>query len=152
MIKPFAADTGQRRIARNRKVPKTLNEMTEKERLALFSPGLLPLALGGGLVSVAPGGLGVLQNLPQRIFRPTRLVIPAAEARSFNIDGIFVGVKIQITVASGQIPANFFADDRPDLMLKYDTAQVSQSITVRVVNVDTSCRFISAVMTGVTVL
>lgn len=117
----------------------------------LWKKHYLPLTLANGLTTVAAGGAGVLQNSPQRLFKPTRLIIPSDVAGLFAVTGIFIGVKAQL-VANGSIPARLFSEQSFDSGFEGDTAQVSQQVTVNVTNNSLGASPIAAGMRGLTVM
>jgi hypothetical protein len=122
-----------------------------KAQQGLWKKHYLPLTLVPPLTTVAAGGQGVLQNSPQRLFKPTRLIIPSDVAGLFSVTGIFIGVKAQL-VANGAIPARLFSEQSFDSGFEGDTAQVSQVVSVNVTNNSLGASPISAGMRGLTVM
>jgi len=110
----------------------------------------LPLNLASG-TTVAASGTGTLQNNPQRLFRPSRLVIPSDVAGLFSVLNLFIGVKPQL-VATGGMPARLFSEQSFDTDFEGDTAQISQSVTVQVQNNSLGTSPIQAAMRGLTVM
>ncbi len=110
----------------------------------------LPLNLTSG-TTVAAGGTGTLQNNPQRLFKPSRLVIPSDVAGLFSVLNLFIGVKPQL-VATGGMPARLFSETSFDSGFEGDTAQISQAISVQVTNNSLGTSPIQAAMRGLTVM
>lgn len=117
----------------------------------LWKKHYLPLNLINGVTSVAAGGSGTLSNSPQRLFKPTRLIIPSDIAGLFSVTQISIGVKAQL-VANGSIPARLFSEQSFDSGFEGDTAQVSQQINVAVTNNSLGASPISGGMRGLTVM
>lgn len=124
---------------------------TVKAQQGLWKKHYLPLALANGLTTVAPAGAGILAGSPQRLFKPTRLIIPSDVAGLFGVTGIFIGVKPQL-VAIGTIPARAFSEQSFDSGFEGDTAQVNQAVQVNVINNSLGASPISATMRGLTVM
>jgi hypothetical protein len=122
-----------------------------KAQQGLWKKHYLPLALANGLTTVAAGGQGTLSNTPQRLFKPTRLIIPSDVAGLFSVTAIQIGVKNQL-VANGSLPARLFSETSFDSGFEGDTAQVSQTVTVTVTNNSLGASPISAGMRGLTVM
>ena len=123
---------------------------TVKAQQGLWKKHYLPLNLTSG-TTVAASGSGVLQNNPQRLFKPSRLIIPSDVAGLFAITNIFVGVKPQL-VATGSLPARIFSENSFDTDFEGDTAQISQAISVQVTNTSLGASPISGGMRGLTVM
>jgi hypothetical protein len=123
---------------------------TVKAQQGLWKKHYLPLNLTSG-TTVAAGASGVLQNNPQRLFKPSRLVIPSDVAGLFSVQNIFVGVKPQL-VATGSMPARLFSEQSFDTEFEGDTAQISQAISVQVTNTSLGASPISGAMRGLTVM
>lgn len=124
---------------------------TAKAQLGLWKKHYLPLGLTVGTTVAGGGGTGTLQNNPQRLFKPSRLVIPSDVAGLFGVLNIFVGVKPQL-VATGTLPARIFSEAAFDTDFEGDTAQISQAVAVQVVNNSLGASPISAGMRGLTVM
>lgn len=119
-------------------------------RQGLWKRHYLPLNLTSG-TTVAAGATGTLQNNPQRLFKPSRLVIPSDVAGLFSVLNLFVGVKPQL-VATGGMPARLFSEQSFDSGFEGDTAQISQAISVQVQNNSLGTSPIQAAMRGLTVM
>jgi hypothetical protein len=124
---------------------------TVDAKLGLWKKHYLPLNLVGATTVAGAGGTGTLQNNPQRLFKPSRLIVPSDVAGLFSILNIFIGVKPQL-VATGSMPARVFSETSFDTDFEGDTAQISQSVAVQVVNNSLGASPISAAMRGLTVM
>jgi hypothetical protein len=123
---------------------------TVSARQGLWKRHYLPLNLSSG-TTVAAAGTGVLQNNPQRLFKPSRLVIPSDVAGLFSVLNIFIGVKPQL-VATGGMPARLFSEQSFDSGFEGDTAQISQAVSVQVQNNSLGTSPIQGAMRGLTVM
>lgn len=123
---------------------------TVNARQGLWKRHYLPLNLTSG-TTVAAAGTGVLQNNPQRLFKPSRLVIPSDVAGLFSVLNIFIGVKPQL-VATGGMPARLFSETSFDSGFEGDTAQISQAVSVQVTNNSLGTSPIQGAMRGLTVM
>jgi len=123
---------------------------TVQARQGLWKRHYLPLNLTSG-TTVAAAGTGTLQNNPQRLFKPSRLVIASDVAGLFSVQNLFVGVKPQL-VATGSMPARLFSEQSFDTDFEGDTAQISQAISVQVTNTSLGTSAISGAMRGLTVM
>lgn len=123
---------------------------TVNARQGLWKKHYLPLNLSSG-TTIAAAGSGNLQNSPQRLFKPSRLVIPSDVAGLFSVTGVFIGVKPQL-VATGNMPARIFSEASFDNGFEGDTAQVSQIVLVGVTNNSLGTSPISGAMRGLTVM
>jgi len=119
-------------------------------RQGLWKRHYLPLNLTSG-TTVAAGATGTLQNNPQRLFKPSRLVIPSDVAGLFSVLNLFVGVKPQL-VATGGMPARLFSEASFDSGFEGDTAQISQAVSVQVQNNSLGTAPIQGAMRGLTVM
>ncbi len=137
---------GGRGLPRAGRVVSTVNATQ-----GLWKKHYLPLNLVGATTVAGAGGTGTLQNNPQRLFKPSRLIVPSDVAGLFSILNIFIGVKPQL-VATGSIPARVFSETSFDTDFEGDTAQISQSVAVQVVNNSLGASPISAAMRGLTVM
>lgn len=124
---------------------------TVDAKLGLWKKHYLPLNLVGATTVAGAGGTGTLQNNPQRLFKPSRLIVPSDVAGLFAILNIFIGVKPQL-VATGSMPARVFSETSFDTDFEGDTAQISQAVAVQVVNNSLGASPISAAMRGLTVM
>lgn len=96
--------------------------------------------------TIAAGATATLTQRPQIIFRPERIVVPAAVAAFFQINDVKVGKNSQL-VSSGAIPAATFSETAFGVRLKLDTVQVSQDLILIVVNIDVAARrFLAAII------
>jgi hypothetical protein len=123
---------------------------TVKAQVGLWKKHYLPLNLSSG-TTVAASGTGTLQNNPQRLFKPSRLVIPSDVAGLFSGTTISIGVKPQL-VGTGSLPARLFSEQSFDTEFEGDTAQVSQTVSCGVTNNSLGASPISGAMRGLTVL
>lgn len=123
---------------------------TVNARQGLWKRHYLPLNLTSG-TTVAAAGTGTLQNNPQRLFKPSRLVIPSDVAGLFSVLNIFIGVKPQL-VATGGMPGRLFSETSFDSGFEGDTAQISQAVSVQVQNNSLGTSPIQGAMRGLTVM
>ena len=99
------------------------------------------------VATIAAGASATLTQRPQIIFRPERIVVPAAVAAFFQINDVKVGKNSQL-VSAGAIPAATFAETAFGVRLKMDTVQVSQDLILLVTNIDVAARRFLAAMIG----
>lgn len=99
------------------------------------------------VATIAAGAAATLTQRPQIIFRPERIVVPAAVAAFFQITDVRVGKNSQL-VSAGAIPAATFAETAFGVRLKMDTVQISQDLILQVVNIDVAARRFLAAMIG----
>ena len=83
----------------------------------------------------------------QIVFRPERIVVPAAVAAFFQITDVKVGKNSQF-VSSGAVPAATFAETAFGVRLKMDTCQISQDLIIDVTNIDVAAHRFFAAMIG----
>lgn len=133
-----------------RKAPVGKRVATVNARQGMWKRHYLPLNLTAG-TTVAAGATGNLQNNPQRLFKPSRLVIPSDVAGLFSVLNIFIGVKPQL-VATGGMPARLFSEQSFDSGFEGDTAQISQAVSVQIQNNSLGTSPIQAAMRGLTVM
>lgn len=124
---------------------------TVRAQAGLWKKHFLPLVLINGATTVAAGGAGTLAGQPQRLFKPTRLVIPSDVAGLFGVTGIFIGVQPQFVAINGSVPARTFSEAAFDTGFEGDTAQVNQQVSVNVANNSLGASPISGTMRGLTV-
>ena len=99
------------------------------------------------VATIAAGASATLTQRPQIIFRPERIVVPAAVAAFFQINDVRVGKNSQL-VSAGAIPAATFAETAFGVRLKMDTVQISQDLILQVTNIDVAARRFLAAMIG----
>ena len=99
------------------------------------------------VATIAAGATATLTQRPQIIFRPERIVVPAAVAAFFQIVDVKVGKDSQL-VSAGAIPAATFAETAFGVRLKMDTCQISQDLILIVTNIDVAARRFLASMIG----
>lgn len=90
--------------------------------------------LGFFNASVLIGTTVDIFSRPQVIFQPQRLTVVSSIASNFQINDIRVGQKSQL-INSEPLPAETFTQDAVGIVLRMDTAKVSQDIVLRVTNV-----------------
>lgn len=105
------------------------------------------LFLGFESLAIAAAASADVTARPQILFRPTRLVVPAAVAPNFTIDDIKVGNKSQ-SVAAGSVPAEAFAQTAFNTPLKLDTCQISMDLILEVTNISAANADFRATMFG----
>ena len=131
------------RAAMARRMLANRNLVTEREpsKSRRISIGVnTPAAVGAGLV-------GIAQSQPQVAFRPTKLSVSAAIAPLFLILNAFVGKDNQFADPNPQA-ADAFIPNADDNNIAWDTAQVSQFITMQVQNIGGAPAFFRAVLVG----
>ncbi len=99
------------------------------------------------VATIAAGASATLTQRPQIVFRPERIVVPAAVAAFFQITDVKVGKNSQF-VSSGAVPAATFAETAFGVRLKMDTCQISQDLIIEVTNIDVAARRFLASMIG----
>lgn len=97
--------------------------------------------------TIAAGAAATLTQRPQIVFRPERIVVPAAVAAFFQITDVKVGKNSQF-VSAGAVPAATFAETAFGVRLKMDTCQISQDLIIDVTNIDVAARRFLASMIG----
>jgi hypothetical protein len=105
------------------------------------------LIVGFVYLQVAGGSSQVVTARPQVLFRPKRLLVPAAIASFFSIDDIKIGNRSQF-VAAGPVPAEAFAPSAFGAALRMDTCQVSMEIILQVSNLSLAATDFRAAMFG----
>lgn len=104
-----------------------------------------PLGFDSG-VDIAAAALANINQQPQLVFRPERIVVAGAIAPSFLLTDLRVGKNSQF-VSAGAVPAETFSNLSQGVALKMDTAQVSQLIVMSVQNISASpARFIASLL------
>ncbi len=91
--------------------------------------------MGFFFAAVAKSGAQDVATRPQVIFRPSRLVIPAAVGANFSITDLRIGQRSQF-VSATQLPSAIFSEVAVGVALTLDTAAVGNDITLSVVNTD----------------
>jgi hypothetical protein len=91
--------------------------------------------LGFVQLAVPAAGTVTVTATPQNVFKGQRLTIPAVIGVNFVINSLFVGVQNQF-VGAGAIPAITFAENAVGEDLNMDTAQIGNTITMNVTNLD----------------
>lgn len=112
MIDPRAVTVMDRPATRRREYP-----------LGFESAAAIPL-----------NGTALVRATPQISFRGERLVVPSDISLFFSIDDIIVGKNSQL-VSDGPIPASTFSEVAVGVRLNLDTANIGNTITMRVRNV-----------------
>lgn len=98
--------------------------------------------------TAVPGSTSAnITKRPQVIFRPERVVIPAAVGVDFQVVDIKVGKNSQFS-ASGEVPAVVFSESAFGVRLKMDTCQVSMDVTISVRNTNAAQRNFTAAIIG----
>ena len=99
------------------------------------------------VANIAAAATATLTQRPQIVFRPERIVVPAAVAAFFQITDVKVGKNSQF-VSSGAVPAATFAETAFGVRLKMDTCQISQDLIIDVTNIDVAAHRFLAAMIG----
>jgi hypothetical protein len=98
--------------------------------------------------TAVPGSTSAnITKRPQVIFRPERVIIPAAVGVDFQVVDIKVGKNSQFS-ASGEVPAVVFSESAFGVRLKMDTCQVSMDVTISVRNTNAAQRNFTAAIIG----
>jgi hypothetical protein len=84
-------------------------------------------------VAAAPGA-AVIVTQPQRLFRPERLSIPDAIAEAFLVTALNIGTTNQFGSVD-PVPGGVFKASAVGVVLKLDTAQVGNNISIAVTNI-----------------
>jgi hypothetical protein len=90
-----------------------------------------------GFASTTPvlaGAPGTAVSFPQIVFRGERLIVPSDIAGQFVLTQIIVGKNPQ-QVSADAIPCRVFDERGVGVRLSMDTAQISQQITLNVINI-----------------
>jgi hypothetical protein len=99
------------------------------------------------VAAVAAGATANITQRPQELFRPERIVIPAAIAASFLVNDIKVGNRSQF-LSSGALPAATFSETSFGVRLLLDTCQVAMDLALNVTNVSAGAVRFLATMLG----
>lgn len=91
--------------------------------------------LGFVALAIPAAGTTTVTATPQNVFKGQRLTVPAVFAVNFVINSLFVGVQNQF-VGAGAIPAITFAENAVGEDMNMDTAQIGNTITMNVTNLD----------------
>lgn len=125
-------------------------EVVNKEQ-GVWREHYLPLNLTGGPTATIAGGATVtVTTLPQRKFRPNRLIISSDVAGGFVVNDVRVGILPQL-VAVGSLPGRMFTETAVGIGLHGDTAEVSQQISVVVQNITGGALPFVAALQGIAV-
>jgi hypothetical protein len=91
--------------------------------------------------------------VPAQVFKPHRLVIPSDIAGALVVTNIQIGNMPQFVASTGVIPARMLSEFSTDQLINFDTAQISQQITVTLMNISNqNIPFVSLGMKGVAVM
>lgn len=85
-------------------------------------------------IPVPAGAPGTAVSFPQIVFRGERLIVPSDIAGQFVLTQIIVGKNPQ-QVSADAIPCRVFDERGVGVRLSMDTAQISQQITLNVINI-----------------
>lgn len=97
--------------------------------------------------AVPAGGAATITSRPQIPFRGERLIVPSDIAGSFSILDLRVGKNSQFT-SSGAVPARTFQENAVGIRLMLDTAQISQDVTLQVLNIGGAPQIFRAAIIG----
>lgn len=98
------------------------------------------------VATVAATAASTLSATPQVVFKPQRLIIPAAIADNFVITDLKVGKNSQLA-ATGNIPAATFVAGAFDVKLNLDTCQIAMGISLSVTNISgAAVRFLACMI------
>lgn len=102
--------------------------------------------------AVAKSGVQDVDERPQVVFRPSRLVIPAAVGANFSLNDLRIGQRSQF-VSATKLPSAIFSETAVGVALTLDTATVGQDIIATVQNTDASATHdFSAALIGTVIL
>lgn len=93
------------------------------------------MVAGMGFTTVLLGAIATITILPQRLFKPKLLSIPGSTALYFAITGVFVGQDSQLA-AAGAIPCECFTETAVNAPIDWDTANIGNSITLNIQNIE----------------
>lgn len=107
--------------------------------------------MGVPATTIAAGAAATIPVQPQVPFRPQRFVVPSDIAGSFTIGDIRIGKNSQFVTADA-VPARAFQEDATSgIEFGFDTAQVSQVISVVANNISLAQQVFRAVFLGAAV-
>lgn len=89
--------------------------------------------LGFPTTVIAAGANAIINSQPQVPFRSGRLVIPSDIAGAILINQVIVG-KNSCFANANPVPGRMFTETAVGMDLNFDTAQISQTITLNVTN------------------
>jgi hypothetical protein len=135
LMQARAAAMAQRRVQEGA-ILRDLNPTKSREYILGFDSTAVPGSTSANIT-----------KRPQTIFRPERVVVPAAVGVDFQMVDIKVGKNSQFS-ASGEVPAVVFAETSFGVRLKMDTAQVSMDVTLSVRNTNVNLRNFTAAIIG----
>lgn len=108
------------------------------------------LTLGFVSANIASLASETVTRRPQVPFKPERFVTASATAGSFEITDIKVG-KDSMFVSANNVPAQAYSELAQGVAMEFDTAQVSQDISVAVTNISLAAAVFRASMIGKTI-
>ena len=108
---------------------------------------VLHLGFDSGANIAAGASLDVITR-PQDVFSPRKLMVEPLVASNFVINDVKVGNISQFSSGTQAVPASIFTPDSVANDVKYDTAQVSQDIVIRVTNISAGASRFRAAMIG----
>lgn len=97
-----------------------------------------PTPTGTPPVDIPAGATVTVFAQPQQVFKAHRLVIPSDFAGFVLVNDIKVGNRSQLVSTGGVLPGRMFSEFSTDEVINFDTAQISQLITLTVTNIATS--------------
>lgn len=104
--------------------------------------------LGVPATTIAAGAAATITVRPQVPFRPQRFIVPSDIAGSFTIGDIRVGKNSQFVTADA-VPARAFQEDAASgVEFGFDTAQVSQDISIVANNISAAQQVFRAIFFG----
>ncbi len=118
----------------------------KNRRHRLLIAGVGPTAAIASLATLA------VQIQPQRTFKPKLLSVPSSIALFFALDDVKVGQDSQFAT-SNQVPCECFSEVAVNAEIDWDTANIGNTITLLVVNIDTTAptRIFRALIKGLAV-
>ena len=97
--------------------------------------------------AIPDGSTATITSRPQIPFRGERLIVPSDIAGGFSILDLRVGKNSQFT-SSGAVPARTFQENAVGIRLMLDTAQISQDVTLSVMNIGGAPQTFRAALIG----
>ncbi len=105
------------------------------------------IVTGFPTTAVAAAAAAVIVTQPQRLFRPERLSIPDAIAEAFLVTALNIGTTNQFGSVD-PIPGGIFKASAVGVVLKLDTAQVGNNISIAVTNITGGALNFNAALIG----
>lgn len=105
------------------------------------------IVAGFPTTAVAAAAVATIVTQPQRLFRPERLTIPDAIAEAFLVTALNIGTTNQFGSVD-PVPGGIFKASAVGVVLKLDTAQVGNNISIAVTNISGGALNFNAALIG----